>query len=435
MLVGFAALGTLAPVGAAAQPQAGAADGFDFGLTPDHGADQSAALQAAVNATASRGVALRLASGRYLAGGIQLRSNSTIGGLRGGVIIEAASGPLFAADGQADIGLENLVLRGNPSGGDAPLLTFTGCERLQLQHLRLEGGGGSGIVLEGSGGRLAALDVLDFEKSGVFARMSRELVIRDCRVSRCGNGGILVWGDGQAHDGTIVTGNHISDIDWRDGGNGQNGNGINVYRSNGVIIADNVISGSAFTAIRLNATSDTQVSGNQCLSSGEVAIFSEFGFSGSVIANNIVDGAAQGISMTNFDSNGRLASCTGNIVRNIYPFSAVNPDTTPAGIFAEADAVIASNVVEAVPGLGIGAGWGPYLRDVVVNGNVVRDCEIGIGVSVAEGAGKAVVGNNRVARARRAGIAALAWNDVISGDLQLEADRFPNVSMAGNSVG
>jgi hypothetical protein len=38
-----------------------------------------------------------------------------------------------------------------------------------------------------------------------------------------------------------------------------------------------------------------------------------------VIANNIVDGAAQGISMTNFDSSGPLATCTGNIVRNIYP--------------------------------------------------------------------------------------------------------------------
>jgi putative cofactor-binding repeat protein len=58
--------------------------------------------------------------------------------------------------------------------------------------------------------------------------------------------------------------------------------------------------------------------------------------------------------------------------------------------------VIANNVVEAVPGLGNGAGWGPYLHAVVC-GNVVRNCEVGMGVSVAEGAGK-VVGQQQPGR-------------------------------------
>ncbi|HEV7276094.1 MAG TPA: TIGR03808 family TAT-translocated repetitive protein [Devosiaceae bacterium] len=411
-----------------------AVDGAEFGLVPESASDQSAALQAAIDAAAARGGPLQLASGRYSAGGLQLRHNTTISGLRGGVVIEATSAPLFSAAAQNDIVLENLVLRGSNLGGDAPLLSFTACERLHLSGLRLEGGGGSGVNLESSGGRLTNLDISDFEHAGIFAHLSHDLIIRDCRITRCGNGGILVWGDGEAHDGTIVTANQISDIDWRGGGNGQNGNGINVYKANGVMVTNNVIRNCAFTAVRLNASNDTHVIGNSCLDSGEVAIFSEFGFSGSVIADNIVDGAAQGISMTNFDSNGRLAACSGNIVRNITPRSLVNPDTTPAGIFAEADAVITGNVVEAVPGLGIGAGWGPYLRDVVISGNVVRDCEVGIGVSVAEGAGKAVVSGNRVAEARRAGIAAFAWDEMMSEDLQRDAEQFPTVTITGNSV-
>src|SRR5690606_25018125 len=142
--------------------------------------------------------------------------------------------------------------------------------------------------------------------------------------------------DEAGHDGSVVSGNTIERINWTAGGNGQNGNGVNVFRADDVIVADNVISDCAFTAVRVNAGRNTQVRGNTCLNSGEVAIFSEFGFSGSLIADNIIDGAATGIDITNLDSGGYLATCTGNIVRNIHPASAVNPDTRPVATYAEA---------------------------------------------------------------------------------------------------
>ena len=447
---GAAALPVLAPGTALAQantaPVRGMALGSDLGLLPYFGeagieeTDQSDLFQAAIDQAAGLGVPLMLASGRYIAGGVVLPHAITITGLSGGVEINAVGeGAIFFADGASDIVLENLGLRGNPQatpGGDIALLAFNRCERLRLDGLRLGTGPGNGIALENCSGRLTNLEVAGFEAAAIFARNSRDLVIRDCRVARCGNGGILVWGEGDERlDGTIVSGNHIGDIEARGGGSGQNGNGINVFKANGVIVSDNVIQNCAFSAIRLNSTNDTQVSGNTCLNSGEVAIFSEFAFSGSVIANNIVDGAAQGISITNFNEGGRLATCTGNIVRNIAPNSRVNPDTVPVGIAAEADTVISGNVVEAVPGLGIGAGWGPYLRDVVVSNNVVRDVEIGIGVSVAEEAGKAVVSGNLVTQARRASIAGLAWDDMVSDDLVRDVGRFPNIAITGNSVG
>ena len=52
---------------------------------------------------------------------------------------------------------------------------------------------------------------------------------------------------------------------------------------------------------------------------GEVAIYSEFGFEGAVIANNTVDGAALGIVACNFNEGGRLAVVQGNLIRNLKP--------------------------------------------------------------------------------------------------------------------
>jgi uncharacterized secreted repeat protein (TIGR03808 family) len=263
--------------------------------------------------------------------------------------------------------------------------------------------------------------------AAIHAMDSRGLLIEGNRVDLCGNAGIRIWRGAPGYDGTILTGNRIAQIDWRGGGNGQNGNGINVFRADGVIIAGNHLSDCAFSAVRLNTTNNTQVSGNTCLRSGEVAIFSEFAFSGSVIANNIVDGAATGISMTNMDSGGQIAVCSGNIVRNISPNSAVNPDTVPIGIAAEAEAAITGNTIHNVPGLAVLAGFGPFLRNVAIGANSVSECDIGIGVSVVDGAGKVQLSGNLIS-ARQHEVVGLAWTDIVETDLLGNLDRYPNVS-------
>ena len=48
---------------------------------------------------------------------------------------------------------------------------------------------------------------------------------------------------------------------------------------------------------------------------------------------------------------------------------------------------------------GLKLGWGPYLRDVTATGNVIRRMKIGIGVSVVEGAGPAVISGNLISEA------------------------------------
>ena len=118
-------------------------------------------------------------------------------------------------------------------------------------------------------------------------------------------------------NGSIVAGNTIEDTEARGGGTGQNGNAVNVFRAAGVIVRGNTIRRAAFTAVRGNAASHIQIVGNQCFTLGEVAIYSEFDFIDATIADNLVDGAALGVAVTNFDVGGRGAVVRNNIIRNI----------------------------------------------------------------------------------------------------------------------
>ncbi len=185
--------------------------------------------------------------------------------------------------------------------------------------------------------------------------------------------------------------NRIEDIEARNGGTGENGNGINIFRAGNVIVSNNRISGCAYSAVRGNASANLQILGNNCTDIGEVAFYAEFGFEGTVISGNLVDGAASGISVTNFNEGGRLAVVQGNLIRNLRLRPEEPVDKRGDGIAVEADAVVSGNVVENAPGIGIAAGWGRYLRDVVISGNLVRKAERGIVVSVSEGAGSCLI--------------------------------------------
>jgi uncharacterized secreted repeat protein (TIGR03808 family) len=334
---------------------------------------------------------------------------------------------------------QTLILDGigfGAASGDAPRLAIENASAITIRNCSFTGAG-VGINAWKSDAIVESCRFTGLADAAIHSMNSTGgLIVRNNRIDHCGNAGIRIWREQSGHDGSIVNGNVIGQIDWKGGGNGQNGNGINVYQADGVIVSDNVISDCAFTAVRVNAGRNTQVRGNTCRNSGEVAIFSEFGFSGSVVADNIVDGAATGIDITNLDTGGYLATCTGNIVRNIFPRSDVNPDTVPVGIYAEADTVVADNVIEKVPGVGIAAGYGPYVRNVAISGNVLTGCTIGIGVTVVDSPeiGAVRVDGNIVSGATTAGIAGMEWQEVVSADLTADAAKYPHVSVAGNTI-
>ena len=190
--------------------------------------------------------------------------------------------------------------------------------------------------------------------------------------------------------------------------------------------------------MRGNTASNLQIVGNTCTSLGEVALYAEFGFEGALIANNIVDGAALGVSVTNFNQGGRLAVVQGNIIRNLVnkrPAGTDPNDAAGVGIGIEADTVVTGNVVENAPNIGIAAGWGAYLRDVAITSNVIRRAEFGIAVSVAPGAGAAVIADNMISEARNGAIVGMEWKKPVTGDLAKDgAARYAQLSIVGNRV-
>jgi uncharacterized secreted repeat protein (TIGR03808 family) len=179
-----------------------------------------------------------------------------------------------------------------------------------------------------------------------------------------------------------------------------------------------------------------QIVGNSCTSCGEVALYAEFGFEGAVIAQNIVDGAALGIAVTNFNEGGRLAVVQGNIIRNLV--NKRPPGTDPGdgagiGIGVEADSSVTGNVIEGAPTAGIAVGWSRYLRDVTVTGNVIRRAGIGVSVSVSPGAGSALIADNLIAETKLGAIVGMELKRSVTGDLARDgAGRYAQLAISGN---
>ncbi|HWA19966.1 MAG TPA: TIGR03808 family TAT-translocated repetitive protein [Devosia sp.] len=413
----------------------GFADASEFGLDPAIDGDQSAALQAAIDAAAKQGRTLLLPAGSYSAHDINL--HGSIRGVTGQTLLLSVSdAPVGRVANVTDAMLEGLSFSGGTGspGDDRGLLGLEAAERATIRDCFFTGSA-IGLSAYASSATIENCSFTQMGDAAIHSSDSLGLTIRGNRISDCGNAGIRIWRNESGRDGSIVTGNRIERIGWVGGGNGQNGNGVNVFKADDVIVSDNVIADCAFTAVRVNSANNTQVRGNTCLNAGEVAIFSEFAFSGSVIADNIIDGAASGISITNLDQGGRLATCTGNIVRNIAAKSEVNPDARPVGIYAEADTVIADNAIDNVPGIGVLAGWGPFVRNLVVADNVISAVDTGIGVSVVQDtpAGPVRVSGN-IITAREATIVGMEWEKVVSDDLARDAARYPNVAVLDNTV-
>lgn len=409
---------------------------FTAELVPNAPRDQSAAVQKAVNEAGRRGVALTLPAGRYLVSGIALPPELTLLGTPGlTTLVQAGHQPLFIAEKARNLILRDLRLDGANRqlvGGGNGLMVARG-SAVSLHGIEFIDTPGRALMLEGCGGSVSACAFRHIGDAGLFALNSRGLGIDNNQFSDIGNNAIQIWRGEKGEDGTIVSLNRIERVQARSGGNGQNGNGINIFRADNVTISANHISDCAFSAIRNNAGSDAVISANTLLRSGEVALFVEFGFEGSSIASNLIDGAAAGISVSNFDQGGRLATIVGNIVRNISERSATNPDTKPYGIAVEADASLIGNTVENVPGIGLQLGWGPYLRNVTASANVVRQAKIGIGVSLAKGAGAAQVSDNILAECNQAALVGMAWSKVTTGELAARADgAAQNLSFARN---
>ncbi|OWW02700.1 Tat protein [Rhizobium sp. R72] len=442
-LAGASALALIASRSLAATREGdlrGAIDAVEYKTTPGAADRKSVGLQKMIDQAAAENVPVFLPPGTYKVSNLVLPENTRITGVPGASrIIYTGDGHLFSADNIKRVELSNIAIDGqNRWLGDyaGALLQFTGVDEVMIDNCEIGGSRKHALQLERCGGRIERSRISGAGQSGIYALESDGLSITGNEVFDCGNGGILVHRWKKAADSSVVSGNRVYRIQANDGGTGQNGNGINIFRADNVMVANNHISDCAFTAIRANSASDVQITGNQCRRSGETAIYVEFEFVGAVVSNNIVDGAANGISIANFDQGGRLASVTGNVVRNLTLKGPYEHEVGfGIGIAAEADTLVTGNIIEGAPRWGMQLGWGPYLRNLVVTGNIIRKAPVGCAVSVAEDAGTAVITDNVFQETSGGAVLGFEWDKKVSGELAAtDSSRYPQLTIERNRI-
>lgn len=439
---GLAATGAVAaPRADRSVPGAHVSAAVDAGLVPDSAADQTAKLQDLIDQAARRRAPLVLPPGKFLAGALTLRPGTRISGSGPATILQFLGGNAFiTAENAADVLIECLVIDGdlkplNPARATG-LIALKACRNLTIRDVEVRRSLIDGLSLAGAAGRVTGCRIGGAARTGIFSVDAAGLEIAQNVVADCRNNGIQVWRSAKGEDGTIVTGNRIERIAAMAGGSGENGNGINVFRAGNVLVTGNRISDCAYSAIRGNAASNIQMVANNCQRLGEVALYAEFGFEGALIASNLVDTAAMGISVTNFNEGGRLAVIQGNLVRNLFRREQEPKDKRGEGIGVEADATVSGNTIENAPTAGIVIGWGRHMREVAVTGNLIRAARVGIAVTTELGSGACLIAQNMISGHKAGAIRASDYGRMAGPDLAQVPPANGRLTVVGNmSIG
>lgn len=410
-----------------------------FGVRPDFGGEQTGVLQTAIDTASAARRPLFFPAGSYRFTTLELKPDTHLSGVHHRSILIHEGDEAFVTAAVADnIRLTGLVFDGRHRalGGNsdtAALVFAEDCKGLVIRGCEFAAASADGLKLRRCAGSVGDCSFSDIRSTGLFSLDAKGLEISHNHLASCGDNGIQVWRGANGEDATIIVHNRVERIRSESGGTGQNGNGIALFRAGSVIVQGNRISDCAFSAIRANASSNVQMIGNSCERLGEVALYAEFGFQGAVIANNIIDRAAAGISITNFkDHGGRLAVAQGNLIRNLA-FKIDSEDRRGFGIAMEADGVVSNNVIEDAPAVGIAMGWGASMRDITVMGNVIRNAGIGIGISVTEKAGYGYITNNMISGAKDGAIRAMDHDKALGPDLvHSSSESYRNIAVLGN---
>ena len=398
-------------------------DATHYGVRPNAPDDQTRALQRAIDEAARVNAPLALPPGVYRTGSLRLTKGSQLTGVRGATKLCSPAARRCCRPRAPTISVSatsRLTAAAFALPDRRGLVHCLGGRDVRILDCEITGSGRNGIWLENVAGEISGNIIVKTATTAIVSFDALGLTVARNTIVDASDNGIEILRTAIGDDGSIVTGNRIENIKAGPGGSGQHGNAINAFRAGNVIVSGNRISDCDYSAVRGNSASNIQITGNSVSGVREVALYSEFAFEGAVIANNTVDGAAVGVSVCNFNEGGRLAVVQGNIIRNLLPKRPIGTapdDDAGIGIYVEADTSVTGNVIESAPSFGIMAGWGKYLRDVAISGNVIRKTFIGIGVSVVDGAGTALVNNNVIAETPRGAVVGLDHAKPVTPDL------------------
>ncbi|WP_315768716.1 MULTISPECIES: TIGR03808 family TAT-translocated repetitive protein [unclassified Bradyrhizobium] len=417
-------------------------DATQFGVRPNSPDDQTRVLQRAIDEAARAQVPLALPPGNYRTSLLHLPSGSQLIGVRGATkLLFAGGGPsLLSGEGADGIGLTGLTLDGGniPLPARRGLVHGLGGRDVRIIDSEITNAGGSGIWFEQVSGDVIGNIITHIAATAIVSFDAKGLIVSRNTITDTSDNGIEILRTAIGDDGSLVLDNRIENIKAGPGGSGQYGNAINAFRAGNVIVRGNRIRNCDYSAVRGNSASNIQITGNSVSDVREVALYSEFAFEGAVISGNTVDGAAFGVSVCNFNEGGRLAVVQGNIIRNLLPKRPIGTapdDDAGIGIYVEADTSVTGNVIENAPSFGIVAGWGQYLRDVVISGNVIRNALAGVGVSVVSGAGSALISNNMISGAPRGAVLGLDHLKPVTDDLCQDGTKaHAQLVVTGNAV-
>ncbi len=415
-------------------------DATQFGLRPGATDDQSQRLQAALGEAARRSAPLLLPPGRYRVSRVALPEGTRLIGVSEATkLVTADGGPVLTASNISRASLSGLVLDGLdiPSPQRSALLAADAVGEIAIAELAFANAGSVGLTLNRCGGRITASSFRKMRDAALFSLDSRGLTIEGNAVADCGNNGIQIWRSEAGDDRSILRGNRVERIRADAGGDGQNGNGISLYRAGGVIIEGNQLRDCAMTFIRNNSGSGVQILGNQGRRCGEAGLYSEFAFEGAIMANNLIEDCAQGANITNLDHGGRLAVFANNIVRNARKAVAPNGKGPVGGIgvHVEAEAAVTGNVIENASETGISLGWSWGMRNLAATGNIIRKTGIGISISLVPKERNALIANNLIAEARNGAVIGSEYGKPVTGDLTKAPDaRAAGIRVENNAV-
>lgn len=416
-------------------------DATQYGVRPGSPDDQTGVLQRAIDEATRAQAPLALPPGAYRTGLLRLARGSQLIGVRGATrLVFTGGASMLLGEGADGAGLSGITLDGAniPLPARRGLIHCLAGRDVRITDCEIAGSGGSGIWLEQVSGDISGNIFTGIAVTAVVSFDALGLSVSRNTIQGTSDNGIEILRTAIGDDGTLVVDNRIEDIKAGPGGSGQYGNAINAFRAGNVIVRGNRIRNCDYSAVRGNSASNIQIVGNSVSDVREVALYSEFSFEGAVIANNTVDGAALGVSVCNFNEGGRIAVVQGNIIRNLLPkrpTGTAPDDDGGIGIYVEADSSVTGNVIENAPSFGIVAGWGKYLRDIVITGNVIRKALAGIGVSIVPGGGTALVSDNMISEPSRGAVVGLDHARAVTTDLSLEgAERYAQVIVGTNAV-
>jgi uncharacterized secreted repeat protein (TIGR03808 family) len=453
-------------------PRATSLNAADYGLVSS-ASDQTAHLQAAIDAAQVRKLPLFIPAGIFKIRALRITAPVEIYCAPDGAVLEGYGqgpsihvAPTTAGHRFGPVSIRGLTMDGQgqafPEGPYGGLIKTREIDRLTVEGCTLRNSAAQAIYLDRTAGWIRDNIVESARDCGVCSSnaATNGVIIDANNISNSGNTGIRLTRDRLETDRSSIINNTVSVTTAAAGGNGANGNGINVYRAGNVTISGNKISDSAFSAIRLNASSGSQVIGNYCFSSREVALYVEAPgegepFLGGVVADNIIDDCGTGISIANTNNGGRRVVVSGNQITHAVNRTVTYPggsyQTFGRGIEADGDVIVTHNQLESIADWGILAhasnyGVGKATMMVLITDNMIKTCGGGIAFHNEDFTyGRIMIGGNMIdaftTTAQYAAIVPVDWNGAtgiatkISGTADLgnaTSSGFANVKLLPN---